>query len=141
MMVTMPFTLPGWMPGWVPVLVLIPALIWGLAFLFMPFGVIGVKGRLEAIEARMDEIQAEIRSLSLRLPEPMRASSYDEMTSYVSPERTARVEPLVTRPPIPPAPQYPEADDDDDPRILRHPGGRPERARAARRAEPRLDWR
>ncbi len=139
---TMPFVLPDWLPWWVPILVLIPALLYALAFLFMPFGVIGVKGRLEAIEARLDEIQAEIRSLALRLPEPLRAASYDEMTTYVSPERTARVEPLMTRPPIPPAPQYPDAEP-EQPRILRHPGSDPERARdrAARRAEPRLDWR
>lgn len=136
---TMPFTLPVWLPWWVPILVLIPALLYALAFLFMPFGVIGTKGRLDAIDARLDEIQAEIRSLALRLPEPLRSSAYDEMTTYVSPERSARVEPLVTRPPIPPAPHYPDADV-QDPRVVRHPGGESERARAARRSEPRLDW-
>ncbi len=38
----------------------------------MPFSVIGVKGRLEGVEARLDEIQGEIRSLALRLPDPGR---------------------------------------------------------------------
>ena len=50
--------------------VLLAALFLFVMFLFMPFSVFGVKSRLEAIEARLDEIQGEIRSLSLRLPEP-----------------------------------------------------------------------
>ena len=72
---TLPFTLPDWVPWWVPIVLLVPALLYALAFLFMPFSVIGVKGRLEAMEARLDEIQAEIRSLSLRLPEPLRGTA------------------------------------------------------------------
>ena len=70
---SLPFTLPDWMPWWVPIVLLVPAILYGLAFLFMPFSVIGVKGRLETIEARLDEIQGEIRSLVLRMPEPSRA--------------------------------------------------------------------
>jgi len=69
---TLPFTLPDWMPWWVPILLLVPAILYALAVLFMPFSVIGVKGRLEAIEARLDEIQGEIRSLVLRMPETAR---------------------------------------------------------------------
>lgn len=53
---TLPFTLPDWLPWWVPILFLVPALLYALAFLFMPFSVIGVKSRLEAVEARLDEI-------------------------------------------------------------------------------------
>ena len=67
---TFPPTLPDWLPWWLLVAVLIPALIFVLAFLAMPFNVFGVKGRLETIEARLDEIQGEIRALALRLPEP-----------------------------------------------------------------------
>ena len=66
---TLPFTLPDWLPWWVPIVLLVPALLYALAFLFMPFSVIGVKSRLEVIEARLDEIQGEIRHLALRLPE------------------------------------------------------------------------
>ena len=65
---TLPFTLPDWLPWWVPIVLLVPALLYALAFLFMPFSVIGVKSRLEVIEARLDEIQGEIRHLALRLP-------------------------------------------------------------------------
>ena len=54
------------MPWWVPIVVLVPAILYALAFLLMPFSVFGLKGRLDTIEARLDEIQGEIRSLVLR---------------------------------------------------------------------------
>ena len=76
---TFPFTLPDWLPWWVPIVLLVPLLLYALAFLFMPFSVIGVKGRLDVIEARLDEIQGEIRHLALRLPEVGRAADYDEI--------------------------------------------------------------
>jgi len=132
---TLPFTLPDWLPWWGPILVLIPALLYALAFLFMPFGVIGVKGRLDTIEARLDEIQGEIRSLALRLPEPLRGAAYEELTPFVGPERPARAEPVISRPPIPPAPHYPDAEPGSQPSAAR-----PAREQAARRAEPRLGW-
>jgi len=80
---TFPPTLPDWLPWWLAIAVLVPALIFVLAFLAMPFSVFGVKSRLELIEARLDEIQGEIRALALRLPEAGGPQS--------------------TRPPIPPA--------------------------------------
>ena len=69
----MPFSLPDWAPPWAGFALLVVAGLFGLAFLFMPFSVFGVKGRLDAIEVRLDEIQGEIRSLVLRLPEAGRA--------------------------------------------------------------------
>src|SRR5271165_933468 len=98
---TLPFALPDWLPWWVPIVLLVPALLYALAFLFMPFSVIGVKSRLEVIEARLDEIQGEIRHLALRLPEAGRVD-YDEI---YAPEPTPqpRRTPVMTRPPIPPA--------------------------------------
>ena len=66
---TFPPTLPDWLPWWLAIAVLVPALIFLLAFLAMPFNVFGVKSRLEQIDARLDEIQGEIRALALRLPE------------------------------------------------------------------------
>jgi hypothetical protein len=109
---TLPFTLPDWMPWWVPILLLVPAILYGLAVLFMPFSVIGVKGRLETIEARLDEIQGEIRSLVLRMPEPSRALDFEEVYSHDSGHRGARAEPdPPARPPIPPASH--ELDDPD----------------------------
>ena len=67
-----PFTLPGWVPPWVGFAVLVVAVLFLLAFMLMPFSVFGLKGRLDTVEARLDEIQGEIRSLILRLPEPGR---------------------------------------------------------------------
>lgn len=66
---TIPAVFPDWVPGWVQLALVIVAILFGLAFLLMPFSVFGVKARLEAVEVRLDEIQAEIRSLSMRLPE------------------------------------------------------------------------
>ncbi len=129
----LPFTLPDWLPWWAPILLLVPALLWALAFLFMPFSVIGLKGRLEAMEAQLEELHSELRGLAHRLPEPMRQSAYDEV--YAPPGTAApRQEqaPVITRPPIPPA-AY-DLDGDDS---ARTPHGRtPQRCRprAARRA-------
>ena len=135
----LPFTLPDWLPWWAPILLLVPALMWALAFLFMPFSVIGLKGRLEAMEAQLEELQSDVRSLSHRLPEKLRQSSYDDI--YAPPGSTAaprQEEPLsVSRPPIPPA-AYEL--DDEDPRGSHVPARRGDTGRLTR-AEPRLDWR
>ena len=134
---TFPFTLPDWLPWWVPIVLLVPVLLYALAFLFMPFSVIGLKSRLEVIEARLDEIQGEIRHLSLRLPAAGRMADYDEV---YAPEPTAppRAGPrVVARPPIPPAPH------DLEDREPREPPQRPGRGGddgRSGRAEPRLDW-
>ncbi len=146
---SLPFTLPDWLPWWVPLVVLLPALLYALAFLFMPFSVIGVKGRLEVMEARLDEIQNEIRHLSLRLPAPPRQGAFDE-GYVVQPTATPRAtEPVITRPPIPPAPHDLAAGDYPDDRPAPSPHARPGRMRAepvppspvrTGRAEPRLDW-
>jgi hypothetical protein len=145
---TLPFSFPPWVPWWVPVVVLVPALLYGLFFLAMPFGVFGLKSRLDALEARLDEIQGEIRALVLRLPERDRGD-------FETPPR-ARTE-APPRPPIPPAPVIPHAAaprpaDRDDPdggfRIPPIRADRDEPRRRApppspapsRRSEPRIDW-
>src|ERR1700735_4719174 len=98
---TLPFTLPEWLPWWVPLVLLIPALLYALAFLFMPFSVIGVKGRLDVLKARLDEIQHDIRHIALRLPEVGQHVDYDEIYHPVPQEQSRRA-PVVARPPIPP---------------------------------------
>ncbi len=114
-------TIPG-LPEWSGVAALVALLLVGLAYLLMPFSVFGVKGRLDALEAQLDEIRDEIRGLSIRLSDsPRRASAED----WVDPPSRARggaaeSQPRVN-PPIPPPASWP-----DPPR-----GGRP---------EPRLDW-
>ena len=129
---TLPFPLPDWLPWWVPLVLLIPALLYALAFLFMPFSVIGVKGRLDVLEARLDEIQHEIRHLALRLPEAGQHVDYDEIyhPGPAEPSRDAGGDP--------------SADPARGARVGRRrrrggPAAAPAALRPSRR-EPRLDW-
>lgn len=144
---TLPFAIPDWMPWWVPILVLVPAILYALVFLFMPFSVLGTKGRLDSIEARLDELHAELRGLAFRLPEPPHGDAYDDppplLRARPAPERTI----VPARPPIPPAPSYVDEDVMEAPPPPRPPRLIPRRdapgfgpARPAR-AEPRLDGR
>jgi hypothetical protein len=136
---TLPFFVPDWLPWWVPIALLVPALLYALSFLFMPFSVIGVKSRLEVIEARLDEIQGEIRHLALRLPEMGPAADYDEIYAPDPAEQPRRARPVITRPPIPPASH--ELEDDHQLRTgRREPVRDTQRPRpGSGRAEPRFD--
>ena len=94
--------LPDWLPWWVPLALLVPASLWALSFLFMPFSVFGVKSRLEVIEGRLEEIQNDLRHMAGRFPAgggPI--PDYDE----VFPPRLhePRADRVMSRPPIPPA--------------------------------------
>ena len=111
---TSPLPLPDWVPWWVHLVLLLGILLFGLLFLLMPFSVFGVKARLEGVEARLDEIQGEIRSLALRLPEPLETD-----TSYIDPDSSRGGYVGNAGPPIPPAMRRLE------PRVVR-PGGRTE---------------
>ena len=129
----MPFALPDWVPWWVPFVLLVPALLYALAFLFMPFSVLGVKTRLELIEARLDEIQQEIRHLALRLPAGPREVDFEDVYAPFHPRE--RLEGRISeRPPIPPAAQ--DLDDDTAPRERLAP---PPTMRPVRRSEPQPD--
>lgn len=130
---TLPFALPDWLPWWVPLVLLVPALLYTLAFLFMPFSVIGVKSRLDVLEARLDEVQHEIRHLALRLPEMGAPVDYDEIY-HPEPAEHVRRPPVITRPPIPPASHELESGGPAADRPAPSPHTKP-----ARR-EPRLDW-
>jgi hypothetical protein len=141
---TLPFALPDWLPWWVPLLLLLPALLYALVFLFMPFSVIGVKSRLEAIEVRLDELQQEIRHLALRLPAASREADFEDVYApRPAPRRTA--EALPVRPPIPPAaydlPEDQSADPDApaDDRPAR-PIRRADPGMRQARSEPRVNW-
>jgi hypothetical protein len=104
---TFPISLPDWLPWWVPFAVLVPTLLYLLVFLLMPFSVFGVKGRLEAIEERLDEIQGEIRTLVLRMPEPRAGvSAWTDPPPPIAPMPRFDDDRMV-RPPIPPAPVQP----------------------------------
>jgi hypothetical protein len=127
---TLPLTLPDWLPWWIPAVLLVPALLYALLLLAMPFSVFGLKARLEAIDARLDDIQIELRTLALRAPE--------------APERATVPQ---HQPPPPPPSDRPDraVATDDPPRPLpvrearEGTRQRPPPARPAR-AEPRLDW-
>jgi hypothetical protein len=124
---------------------LVPALLYALAFLFMPFSVLGVKSRLEVMEARLDEIQNEIRHLALRLPANPRELDFEDVYAPVSLAQR-RAESVPDRPPIPPAAD--DLDDDDDRQVDRttpHPTPRPGRRQdppivRGARSEPKLNW-
>ena len=144
----MNLTLPDWVPWWVPLVLLLPALLYGLAFLFMPFSVIGLKSRLEAIDARLDDIQQELRNLaSPRSSVTMTPGDYDDVYAPVpvAPRRPER-EPVTDRPPIPPAAHalYEDAPEDQPPppphmRPIRR-GEPPPASRQEPRMEPRVNW-
>ena len=148
--------LPDWLPWWVPLALLVPALLWALSFLFMPFSVFGVKSRLELIEARLDEIQNEMRQLALRLPSGIAAGpDYDDVFPPRPQERPP--ERVMSRPPIPPArhelynsrnlethddpPREPVLEDRPPPPPNARPARRNDVATRPARNEPRLDWR
>ncbi len=129
---TSPLPLPDWVPWWVRLAILIAMLLFGLMFLLMPFAVFGVKGRLELLDARLDEIQGEIRSLSLRLPEPSQddAANSPGRRRFAGPSGSSGAGRYASpaeyddyssqRPPIPPAPQdrgSPSASSRTEPRL------------------------
>lgn len=115
-------TIPG-LPNWAGLVALILLAIVGLAFLLMPFSVFGLKGRIEAIEAQLDEIQADIRSLAQTMPGPAlrRPPAEDDWAEPSSPSVSAAdMAPARIRPPTVPPAAWPD--------------------RGAGRSEPRLDW-
>lgn len=120
MAVNLPFDLPEWLPWWAPLIAILPLALFVLAFLLMPFGVFGVKGRLDQIEMRLDDIQAEIRTLALRLPE-LRAATIVDEPDFHPPQMRRAPEPeiLPQRPPIPPAPAHPVRPTRAEPRFDR----------------------
>ena len=116
-------TLPG-LPEWSGLVVLVGLLLVALAYLLMPFSVFGVKGRLDSIEAQLDEIQTELRTLALRTPEPGRGRrplvEEDWTEPPVSLRRNEAESSLRATPPVPPPAAWPD--------------------RGSGRSEPRIDW-
>ncbi len=58
-------TIPG-LPEWSGLAVLLVFILLGLCVLVMPFSVFGVKGRLDSIEAQLDDLRADLRALAAR---------------------------------------------------------------------------
>jgi hypothetical protein len=61
--------LSAWLPWWAVAVVAVPVAVYLVAFFLVPFSVFGVKGRLDLIEARLEELQSELRAFGLRAPE------------------------------------------------------------------------
>ncbi|MCQ8277233.1 hypothetical protein NFI95_02055 [Acetobacteraceae bacterium KSS8] len=99
--------LPDWVPWWAQLVILILAILFGFAFLMMPFAVFGLKGRLDFLEAQLDDIHAELRMIATRLPEPDRAPPrepvFEEMT-----RPAARRSPSPVQMPDPAGSPHPE---------------------------------
>lgn len=56
---------PEWLPGWAQVLVLMAGLLFAILWMLVPFAVIGVKGRLDALAMQIDDLQAELRVMAV----------------------------------------------------------------------------
>ncbi len=151
----LPFSLPDWMPGWVFLLLALPVLLYLLAFLLMPFSVFGVKARIETLEAQIDALHEDVRTMTMRSSGvlPQAVSEYDRYSNevphfgrikksqreYVEPEAPPVREPVrraptvvpqqVVAPPPPPMAATRE-------RLAPAPAPAP---RPVRRMEPRLD--
>ena len=111
--------LPDWMaempPWWGPLGLLVLAGLAVVALLMIPFAAFGLKGRLDLLEAQLDDIHAELRLLTLRLPD----------------EPDPRPRRVMLEP-----------DDGYDPEPRRHArtGDRLPPSRGEERSEPRLRW-
>lgn len=108
--------IPG-LPDWSGLVALLLLLLTGLAYLLMPFAVFGLKGRLEGLEAQLDEIQAELRAVSLRLTEPPRRPAAAE--DWTELPGRARLDDVAPRPnpPVPPPAAWPDRGSRSEPRF------------------------
>ncbi|UPY38082.1 hypothetical protein [Sediminicoccus sp. KRV36] len=93
-------TLPG-LPEWTGLVALLVLLLLAVCLLVMPFSVFGLKGRLDSIEAQLDDLRAELRVIAARQPDARRegwdaapppAETYPPATS------AGRAEPRISWP-------------------------------------------
>ena len=107
---TSPLPFPDWVPLWVHLVALVAFAGLALLFIAMPFSVFGVKTRLELIEARLDDIQAELRYTNqgpaMAPPDdPMRDERFGTLRAQVAgglpngvtPGQPVRAEPRLSR--------------------------------------------
>lgn len=142
---TLPPFMPDWVPWWAQLALLVLALLFAFALLMMPFAVFGLKGRLDLIEAQLDDIHAELRMLAMRLPdaeparaEPRRVVVEPDPYPYEQPAVIAR-RPAPAQPQVQPQPQAEaprEARPDTRPQV--QPQFRTEDRAAPLRADDRL---
>lgn len=129
--------IPG-LPDWAALALLVIGLTILLAWILMPFSVFGVKGRIEALEARLEVMHDELRQLNARLSQPAGPRAADFAMPAESPILRPDIGPLHeprAAPPIPPPPVVPHRTTRVPPQlkpepIVPQPG----------RAEPKLSW-
>jgi len=93
-------TLPG-LPEWTGLVALLVLLLLALCLLVMPFSVFGLKGRLDSIEAQLDDLRAELRMVTARQPDTRRDTWEATPTipePYAPPTPTSRAEPRISWP-------------------------------------------
>ncbi len=126
---TLPPILPDWVPWWAQLVLVVLLVLFACAFLMMPFAVFGLRGRLDLLEAQLDDIHAELRMLSLRLPDAQGAQQAARKPAEPVPQFEDG-EPAATRRGIRVDPR----DLSDARPVL------PERPVPQERNEPRLRW-
>ncbi|MBB3899581.1 hypothetical protein [Roseococcus suduntuyensis] len=92
-------TIPG-LPEWSGLAVLLVLILLVLCVLVMPFSVFGVKGRLDSIEAQLDDLRADIRALAARgIPLATRDEAPPPSVAAAPPETHGRrAEPRINWP-------------------------------------------
>ena len=142
---TLPFTLPDWLPSWALLLLALPVLLWALAFLLMPFSVFGVKARLEALEAQVDALQDDLRTISMRMsgalsPGSRSSDAFEDVPDFGRLKKSranfAPAPEVEEEPRLPSAPQRAPIPTPQPLRERLSPAPQPNRPR---RTEPRLD--
>jgi len=76
--------LPDWMPPWAVLAIGLPALLWVLAFLLVPFSVIGLKSRIEGLEAQIDSLHEDLRTMGMRMSGvlPPASRSFEDVPDF-----------------------------------------------------------
>jgi hypothetical protein len=105
----LPF-LPDWMPGWAVLALAVPALLWFLAFLLVPFSVIGLKARLESLEGLVEAMHEDLRVMAMRAsgalpPAARHLDPYEDVPHFNTLKRGAASEPESPRHAPIPTPQ------------------------------------
>ena len=99
MLTTLSDQLPDWMPWWAAFAIAVPVILYALVFLLMPFSVIGLKGRLDRMEERLDSIQTELRGANVPLREVLPEDPRPQVAARRFPARVvARAEPRLNWP-------------------------------------------
>ena len=96
--------LPDWLPGWAVGLIVAIGALYLLLLLAMPFSVFGLKGRLDEIDVRLDDLHADLQAILRRLPATRGAPLPEDPEEAPPPPALAPPPPAVAPPPRRPAP-------------------------------------